>query len=474
MSATPGAFPLIPGMSLLPARPRGVVLGGVASGVGKTTIATGIMGALRRRGLVVQPFKVGPDYIDPSYHTAICGRPSRTIDSWLVPPERAAGLVNLAMTGADVAVVEGVMGVFDGRSRGGEAGSTAEVAKLLGLPVVLVIDAGKLARSAGAIAAGYRAFDSDLHLAGVILNRVASERHGATLRDAVEREAGVPVLGLVPRDDAVSVPERYLGLIPVTEGETADAVFAAMTALIERYVDLDRLLACTQPLRTTEITQTGLFPSAPLPVQARIAVAMDRAFSFSYADNLDLLRAWGAEIVPFSPLVDQELPAGVGAICIGGGFPELFAAELSANRALQAALRRAAARGVVIYGECGGLMYLGTTLTDAAGQQHPMAGLLPVATSLSGQRLTLAYHELRTLAPSPLAPAGTLLRAHEFHWSVADRQPSADEAVYAVLDPPRLEGFRSGSVLGSYAHLHFATHPGIAPALVQAATKGWR
>lgn len=460
-------------IATIPPAPPGCVIAGVASGTGKTTLATGLMAALAARGLRVQPFKAGPDYIDPSYHTAVCGRPSRNLDGWLVGEAATVELYRRAVADADVAVVEGVMGLYDGRSGGGEQGSTAQLAKLLGLPVLLVIDAGAMARSAGAVALGCRAFDPAVRIGGVILNRVASERHAAVVRDAVEREAGIPVLGALPREERLALPERHLGLIPVAEGQIAEEFFARARELVARQIDLDRVLAlaATAQRPPGETVAPSLFPPSPLPVRARIAVARDRAFSFYYADGLDLLRAWGAEIVTFSPLEDEELPPGCGAVYIGGGFPEVYAAPLAANAGMRAALRRAAAQGRIIYGECGGLMYLGETLTDAAGHTHPMVGLLPFNSTMSGSRLTLAYWDLTTRTAGVLAPAGRRLRGHEFHWSVPDRDPSPEEALYELAEVGRLEGFRRGSVYGSYVHLHFGADAGFAPAFVQAAAE---
>jgi cobyrinic acid a,c-diamide synthase len=449
-----------------------LVVAGTHSGAGKTTIATGLMAALVARGLRVQPFKVGPDYIDPSYHTAVCGRPSRNLDGWLVGEAGTVELFQRATADADIAVVEGVMGLYDGRTGAGEMGSTAQIAKLLGLPVLLVIDAGAMARSAGAMALGYRAFDPDLNLAGVILNCVAGAGHAAALRDSVEREAGIPVLGEIPRVAGLELPERHLGLIPVTEGETAAAFFERARETVAVHVDLNRVIALAGEgaagSRQWSVGGYSLFPVTEQPVRARIAVARDRAFSFYYADSLDLLRAWGAELVPFSPLADEALP-DAGLVYIGGGFPEVFAAELAANAPMLAALRRAAAGGRVLYGECGGLMYLGESLTDAAGQTHGMAGLLPVRSTMDRARLTLAYWDLRLHQDGLLGPAGKRLRGHEFHWSTANRDPTPAEALYALEGVDRLEGFRRGSVYGSYVHLHLGADPALAPALVRAA-----
>lgn len=450
-----------------------IVIAGVQSGVGKTTIATGLMAALTARGLRVQPFKAGPDYIDPSYHTAVCGRASRNLDGWLVGEAATVDLFHRATADADVAVVEGVMGLFDGRAGGGEQGSTAQLAKLLGLPVLLVLDAGALARSAGAIALGFRQFDPALKLAGVIVNNVASASHGESLRDAIEREAGVPVMGLLPREPGVVLPERHLGLIPVTEGATASEFFGNARDLVGHGLNLDRLLATCAPANAPP-PEPGLFPTAPLPARARIAVAMDRAFSFYYADSLDLLRAWGAELAPFSPLTDPALPAGAGAVYLGGGFPELYAEKLSENTAMLASLRRAAAAGVTVYGECGGLMYLGESLTDLDGSAHTMAELLPLRSSMSRARLSLGYWDIVTRRSTPLAPAGQRLRGHEFHWSVPERVPAPDEALYELAGTERLEGYQRGSVSGSYIHLHLGSDRALAPAFVDAAAVGPR
>ncbi|MGE0544051.1 MAG: cobyrinate a,c-diamide synthase [Dehalococcoidia bacterium] len=447
----------------------GIVVAGATSGAGKTTLATGLMAALAARGLRVQPFKVGPDYIDPSYHTAVCGRSSRTLDGWMVGQAATVELYHRAVGDADVAVVEGVMGLYDGRSGGGEEGSTAQVAKLLGLPVLLVIDAGKSARSVGATAAGFRAFDRDVRIGGVILNNVASERHAEVVRDAVEREAGIPVFGTLPRDEGLRLPERYLGLIPVTEGTTPEAYFNRARELVARHVDLDRVFALAATADPPEPVAPALFPATPQPIRARIAVAMDRAFSFYYPDSLDLLRAWGAEIVPFSPLDDPTLPDGCDAVYIGGGFPELFAVQLASNSPMRDSLHRAAADDRLIYGECGGLMYLGESLTDAEGRTHRMTGLLPVNSTMSRSRLTLAYWDLVTRDAGPFVASGHHLRGHEFHWSVADRSPSEDEAMYELEGVGRLEGFRRGSVHGSYVHLHLASDPALAPGLIHAA-----
>lgn len=446
---------------------RGVMVAGTASGVGKTTVTLGLIGALRRRGLRVQPFKAGPDYIDPSYHAAVAGVPSRNLDTWLVPPAGVAELFARATRDADVAVVEGVMGLYDGRSARDETGSGAELAKLLGLPVVLVVDTAAVARSAAATVLGFQRFDPGLRLAGVVLNRVGGERHAALCRDAIEPATGVPVLGALPRRDDLALPERHLGLIPATEGATPAAVFEQVVDLVGRSLDVDRLLRLAA-LPALAPAPPALFPEAPAPTRARLAVALDRAFSFYYRDSLDLLAAWGAELAPFSPLADADLPAGSGGVYIGGGFPELHAGELAANAAMIGALRRAAGRGVPIYAECGGLMYLGESLVDFAGAAHRMAGLIPASSRLTERRLSLGYRTVRALADGPLLSRGQEVRGHEFHWSrLAGAEPA--DAAYEVTDQGgRREGFRRGSVLASYIHLHLASDRRLAPRFVAA------
>jgi cobyrinic acid a,c-diamide synthase len=444
----------------------GVVIGGVASGVGKTTLTLGLIGALRRRGLTVQPFKVGPDYIDPSQHAQVAGRPSRNLDSWQVPEEGLRELFARAAASADAALVEGVMGLFDGRTGGGEVGSTAQVAKLLGLPVLLVVDAAKAARSVAATVLGCLALDPAVKVIGVVLNNVAGERHAEIGREAIESLTSVPVLGWLPRNADLRQEERYLGLVPAAERQLSAALIARTTALVEEHVDVDRLVSLAQ-VGPPQAGESGLFPAETMLPQTRIAVAQDEAFSFYYQDSLDLLSAWGAELVPFSPLRDGALPPNVGGVYLGGGFPELFAIELSVNAPMLASVRAAAQADLPIYAECGGLMYLQEALIDADGRRHRMAGIVPGQSTLVGKRLTLGYREVRARRDTPVALAGQTLRGHEFHWSVCDRLPP-DRAAYDVLGgAPRAEGFAGNSVLASYVHLHFASDTALAPRFVR-------
>lgn len=457
---------IIPGMSDL-CIPR-LVLAAPGTGQGKTTVAAALMRLLRDRGLRVAPFKAGPDYVDPSHHRAAAGRASRNLDGWLLPPDTLRALFRRAVTGdreADVAVVEGMMGLFDGRSATSDEGSTARTAKLLAAPVVLVLDAWTMARSAAAVVRGFHGFDPGLPLAGVVLNRAAGPGHFALCRDAIVGETGVPVLGWLPADAALAVPERDLGLVLAGERPMDLDGLAERAAAT---LDVDALLAAA---RSAPPLPGGPDP-LPAPVvrgRAVVAVARDAAFDFYYEDNLDLLRDLGAELRFFSPLADARLPEGAGALYLGGGYPELHAARLAANGAMRAAVREFAAGGRPVYAECGGLMYLGEALVDAAGARHLMAGVVPGA-SVMRPRPTLGYREVVALRDSPVARAGDAVRGHEFHYSV--REAEAGAAAYRRADGGGTEGVVAGprgNVLASYLHLHFATEPRMAQRLVSLA-----
>ena len=444
-----------------------IVIAGVRSGVGKTTIATGIMAALTRRGYSVHPFKAGPDYIDPSYHRVACGVPSRNLDTWLLPHATVVELYGRASAKRQISVVEGVMGLFDGHSSLDEEGSTAQLAKLLNAPVLLVADASSVARSVAAEVLGYQVFDPDLNVAGVILNGVASDRHLEFCKPQIEATTGLPVLGYLPRRPDFEQPERHLGLIPTVEGTVARQWYDALVAQIEETIDVDRVVEIAR-LCTPPQSESQVYPVEQRAKKAVIAVAQDKAFNFYYEDSLDLLEAWGAEIAPFSPLEDDALPQGAGGVYLGGGFPELFAAELSANRPMLDSIRQAAERNVPIYGECGGLMYLGRSLTDFDDVSHPMAGLIPAASAMSQSRLSLGYREVEARGETPLLSSGQQVRGHEFHWSTLEQPPTDDESMYRVVNQGgRPDGFRSGSVWASYVHVHLGSAPSLAPRFVE-------
>ncbi|EMF00417.1 cobyrinate a,c-diamide synthase [Streptomyces mobaraensis] len=443
-----------------------LVIAAPASGTGKTTVATGLMRAFADAGLAVSPHKVGPDYIDPGYHALAAGRPGRNLDAFLCGPERIAPLFLHGAAGAELAVIEGVMGLFDGASGRGELASTAHVAKLLRAPVVLVVDASSQSRSVAALVHGFASWDPEVRVAGVILNKVGSDRHEALLREALGG-AGVPVLGALRRAADVDTPSRHLGLVPVAErrAEALDAV-AAQAARVREGCDLDALLALARsaPPVPGPVWSPEAAPAAgPRPV---IAVAGGPAFTFSYAEHTELLTAAGADVVPFDPLRDEKLPAGTAGLVVGGGFPEMYAPELSANEPLRAAVSALAATGAPVAAECAGLLYLSRSLDG-----RPMCGVLPGEARMTS-RLTLGYREAVALADSPLAAAGTRVRGHEFHRTIVE--PGAGPAPAWGFTTPerRVEGYAAGGVHASYLHVHWAGAPGTAGRLVAAARSG--
>jgi cobyrinic acid a,c-diamide synthase len=439
-----------------------MVVAGTHSGVGKTTVTSGLMAAFARKGLRVAPFKVGPDFIDPSYHALATGRPGRNLDAFLSGPELVAPLFAHGSEGADIAVIEGVMGLFDGKGGGGEYASTAHVAKLLGAPVLLVIDASAMARSAAAIVHGYSTFDPDVNLAGVILNRVGSSTHESMLREAIE-PLGIPVLGVLRRDARIGTPTRHLGLVPVAERrDGARAALDAAAGVITHSCDLRSIVHLARsagPLSTGPWNPKSPEPGPPV----RVAVAAGPSFSFLYEENLELLRGSGAEVTFFDPTTDEDLPEDTDAIYLGGGFPETYAEALSANRSLKERVRRFAAEGRPIVTECGGLLYLVRELDG-----HPMCGLLDAKARMT-DRLTLGYREARALNDSPLVAEGTLVRGHEFHYSVVE--PGAGQSPAWELADRGPEGFVLGGVHASYLHLHWAAAPEVSRRLVRAAAR---
>jgi cobyrinic acid a,c-diamide synthase len=454
-----------------------LVVAAPSSNAGKTSVATGLVAAFTARGLAVSPHKVGPDYIDPGYSGLAAGRPGRNLDPWLVGEERIAPLFlrgALVPRPADVAIVEGVMGLFDGATHPSvEPGfaSTAHVAGLLRAPVVLVVDASSQARSVAALVHGFATFDPDVRLGGVVLNRVGSDRHESILRDALAA-VGVPVLGAVRRMEQLHTPSRHLGLIPAAErSDSALATVRRLGEVVASAVDLDAVLALARSAAPLDARPWQ--PEAEVesvPGRPRIAVAGGPAFTFGYAENTELLEAAGAEIVTVDPLRDEALPPGTAGLVVGGGFPEVHAAELSANGPLRAEVAALAARGAPVAAECAGLLYLARELDGV-----PMCGVLDVATAMS-PRLTLGYRAAVALTDSVLAPAGTRVRGHEFHRTCADPPTGRDGAWRwsgsAHGSPPaRAEGFVAGSVHASYLHVHWAGSPSLASRFVTACAR---
>jgi cobyrinic acid a,c-diamide synthase len=434
-----------------------LVVAGTHSGVGKTTVATGLMAALRRRGVRVGAAKVGPDYIDPGYHALAVGRPSRNLDAWICGADAMPALAGRAARDTDVLVIEGVMGLFDGAADGTPS-STADLARQLDAPVLLVVDASSMSASVAAVVHGYASLDREVRVAGVILNRVGSPTHEELLREALE-PVGLPVVGAIHRDDALGWRDRHLGLVPVVEQRAeVERALDRLAAAIDQSCDLDSIekLASMAPTR-----QVGE-PRLPDPVgSARIAVVGGQAFSFLYPDNLEALEAAGAELLPIDPARDAMLPDGCAGLIAGGGFPEVYAEALSANEPLLADLRERITRGLVVWAECGGLLWLARSLDG-----HPMAGVIDADATMA-DRLTLGYRSAVTKTESPLGPTGLLLRGHEFHYSTIEPAGDALEVWNRFGSAP--QGFASPTLLASYLHLHLGNAPELATAFVQAA-----
>ncbi|MBR1696310.1 MAG: cobyrinate a,c-diamide synthase, partial [Selenomonas sp.] len=430
-----------------------LVIAATQSGAGKTTIVTGLLAALRQRGLNVQSFKAGPDYIDPGYHALASGQPAHNLDSWLTPKEILPEILAAEAESADVAIVEGVMGLYDGGRQG--ISSTAEIAKIIKAPVLLVIDAKSMGASAAAIAKGFRDYDPSVKLAGVILNRLGSDTHEAMIREAM---AGIdmPVYGALRRNDGLRMPERHLGLVPVEENKERELI-GRMGEAVAGQLDLDRLLELARSAEPLAIKESLL--SGEGQYSCRIGVAKDEAFSFYYPASLKVLAKLGAEIVPFSPLHDEKLPA-VDGLFIGGGFPEMFAGQLAANAAMRQAIGQAAQSDMPILAECGGYMYLMDSLQDFAGVSYPMAGVFAGQAVMTEKLQMVGYVEAELQKDSLLGKAGTKLKGHEFHFS-KEREPiQQDKAPFIFRKLRNNSEYPAGqqvkNVLGSYLHLHFA------------------
>jgi len=441
-----------------------IVVAGTHSGAGKTTIASGLMAALVNRGLRVAPFKVGPDFIDPSYHALATGRPGRNLDAFLSGPELVGPLFAHGVRGADVAVVEGVMGLFDGKSGGGELASTAHVAKLLDAPVVLVVDGSAMARSAAAMVHGYATFDPELNVAGVVLNRVGSATHERMLRDALA-PLGIPVLGVLRRDAAVSTPDRHLGLVPAAERrKEAQESIDALGIVVARSLDLDaamRLASSAGSLRAEPWSPEA--PEEERTPGVRVSVAAGPSFSFLYEENVELMEGAGAEVIHFDPTSDRDLPDGTDALYLGGGFPEAYSDALSANEPMKESVARFAGGGRPVVAECGGLLYLARELDG-----KPMCGVLDASARMT-DRLTLGYREARATHDSPLAEENASVRGHEFHYSAVE--PGAGENPAWDLAGRGAEGFMAGAVHASYLHTHWAATPGLPRRLLRTAKR---
>jgi cobyrinic acid a,c-diamide synthase len=418
---------------------RGLIIAAPNSGAGKTTITLGLLAALKRKGIAVRAAKAGPDYIDPAFHAAATGTQGFNLDTWAMPPALLDALVGEAARDCELLVVEGVMGLFDGApGPSGRTGAAADLATHFGLPVVLVLDVAAQAQSAAAVVRGFSSHDANVRIAGVILNRVGSERHRALVTDAIA-QLGIRVIGALPRDEGIVLPERHLGLVQAGEHGDLRARIDRLADMAERYIDLEAVIACARPFRCTA---TARVCALPAPGQ-RIALAADAAFTFVYPHLLASWRKAGAEIVTFSPLADEPPPASCDVCWLPGGYPELHAGALAAAQKFRTGVARFAQIRPV-HGECGGYMVLGEGIEDASGARHPMTGLLGHATSFAKRKLHLGYREARLRASSPIGAADTIVRGHEFHYATL-LAAGSDEPLVELADA-------QGRAIGTFFH----------------------
>lgn len=442
-----------------------LVIAGTHSSVGKTTVTLAILAALKSRGRQVQPFKAGPDFIDPSHHSAVTGRPSRNLDGWMLGEAVNRDIFVRAAAAVDISIIEGMMGLFDGSSSVNEIGSTAELAKQLDAPVLLIIDGSAMARSAAAMVSGYAKFDPALRVVGVLFNRVTSEGHYKLLKEAVEQETDVVAVGYLRPDPAVTISDRHLGLVTAMEQGTGE-FYGRLAKAAEETVDLDRIEALAR--------SCSELAAAPPPVTkkhgrgVRIGVARDLAFCFYYPDNLELLEAEGAELVEFSPMIDQALP-DVDMLYLGGGYPELHGKALAGNVTMRAAIRQFAEQDGTIYAECGGMMYLTQAIHDFAGISHEMVGLFPAEAVMDKSGLTLGYRMVEISHDCILGASSASGRGHEFHYSTLVQKGRLNYACVlrdAQGNSKGQDGLTVGNTMALYTHLHFASQPQIAKSLV--------
>jgi cobyrinic acid a,c-diamide synthase len=445
-----------------------LLIGGTASGVGKTTFVVGLIRALRSRGLKVAAFKCGPDYLDPTYHARANGSVSHNLDGWMMGRDAVLSTFTHVSADADIAIIEGVMGLYDGAAARGAEGSSAEIAKWLQAPVLLVVDASGMARTLAAVANGFHTFDSEVRLAGVICNRVGSRSHLQLLRDAVDLPR---VIGGMPKNGAAIFPERHLGLRTAREDVVPEAMLQSWGQIVRDWCDLDSILAIAQDASPLTISPSRNV--SPNIIKCKIGLAFDEAFHFYYEDNLRKLENAGAELIRFSPIRDEHLPS-IDGIYIGGGYPEVHAQQLAANVSMKRDIQAFAHAGGVIYAECGGLMYLCSTLRTLDGSCYEMCRVLPGETTMRDKVQALGYVEVETVKDSLIGPAGLRFRGHQFRYSNIE----ISKTVVRAFDVSRrrgvdsfLEGYQIANVLGSYVHAHWASNPSVPAALIAACSQ---
>ncbi|RAT96847.1 cobyrinate a,c-diamide synthase [Brevibacillus sp. Leaf182] len=437
---------------------RRIVIAGTGSGAGKTTVTIGLMAALKRKGHTVQGFKCGPDYIDPTYHTAVTGRASRNLDSFMLEHEIVKEIFVRGSEGADISIIEGVMGMYDGKEATSDKGSTAEISILTGSPVLLVVNCQSMARSAAAIVKGFQLLNPQARIVGVIANKVGSEGHHKIVKAAIEQECGIPVVGYLKRENELEIPERHLGLVPSVERGELTPLFEKLADLIAETVDLEQIweLAKAEPLQA----EPTLFAPRKASANVTIAVAKDPAFHFYYPENLELLEAYGAKLAFFSPLAGEGVPEDADGLYIGGGFPEEFAAELSQNETVKQSIRAAITKGLPTLAECGGYMFLTEAIVTTEGDSYPMVGLIPGKVTMQKKLAALGYREVRGKEGNFLLGTEEQAKGHEFHYSTyaSDQQlPAAYET--KGLRGTKPEGYAQDHLVAGYTHLHFGSNP---------------
>ncbi|WP_282937391.1 cobyrinate a,c-diamide synthase [Paenibacillus sp. RC67] len=448
---------------------RKIVIAGTGSGVGKTTMTIGLMAALQRFGRKVQGFKCGPDYIDPTYHTAVTGRVSRNLDSYMLSHDTVKDIYTRASRDADISVIEGVMGFYDGKNPKTNEGSTAEISLLLEAPVLLVVNCQSMARSAAAIVRGFQVLEPNVNIVGVIANKVGSEGHYKLVREAIEQECNIPVVGYMKREDHIEMPERHLGLVPSIERGELQPFFDKLADLTSATVDVERIWELAQSpavTLTSNAEANSVFrsrasrPEAPV----RVAVAKDAAFNFYYQENFELLEACGAECVFFSPLAGETLPEGVQGLYLGGGFPEEFAEVLSANETVKQSIRQAIEQGLPTLAECGGFMYLTESIEHTDGRKHAMLGLIPGSVKMQKKLAALGYRDITGMEGNFLLGSSDRAKGHEFHYSTF--QPNQDAVIQSAYETKGMRGMKqegyineNASLVAGYTHIHFASAP---------------
>ncbi len=436
-----------------------IVIAGTGSGVGKTTLTIGLMSALRKKGLTVQGFKCGPDYIDPSYHTAVTNRVSRNLDSWMLSKETVLDIFTHGSRGADISIIEGVMGFYDGKDPKTNEGSTADISIITQSPVLLVVNCASMARSAAAIVKGFQLLSKDPNIVGVIANKVGSEGHYKLVKTAIEQECHVPVIGYLKRELEIEIPERHLGLIPSIERGELEPFFDRLGDLVLETVDIDQLLELSQAGLIDPKLHTSLF-EVKREKSVKIAVAKDAAFNFYYPENLEILEAKGAELVYFSPLANEALPKDIDGLYIGGGFPEEFAKELSESHLAKQTIKDAIVNGLPTLAECGGFMYLTDSIETTEGSRYEMVGVISGAVKMHTKRVALGYREISGRPGNFLINENQKARGHEFHYSTFEPNKEIDHAYETKgMRGKKLEGCLTHHVVAGYTHFHFASYP---------------